>query len=311
MRKFLCWSAAVAFMGPLILVVAARAEDEKISVDKLPKPVVDAVKDRFPGAELKGAEKEKDGDKIVYDVELRHKDQNFEVAVTPEGEITTIERQIGVKDLPQAVARALKKKFPKATYSMIEEVYKVKNKKDTLECYEVAVVTADKKKVEVLVAPDGKILKAGEEKAAAPAAEKIPRDKVPEKILTAVMARFPGAKLTSVEKETEDGQVVYDIELKHKGRKYEMDINADGTIIEIEKEVAAKDLPEAVTKTLRAKYPNATIEEIMEVNKVKGKTETPDHYEVVLETADKKKLEVEVSLDGKLLKGGKAEGDKK
>src|SRR5207248_1448342 len=48
--------------------------------------------------------------------------------------------------------------------------------------------------------------KKGGEKKAAPAAEKIPLDKVPPKIMNAVKARFPGAELTSVEKETEDGK---------------------------------------------------------------------------------------------------------
>jgi hypothetical protein len=136
-------------------------------------------------------------------------------------------------------------------------------------------------------------------------------DKAPKAVKAAVEGRFPGAKVTSVEKETEDGKVVYDIELTHEGRKYEMDIKEDGTILEIEKQVDAKDLPEAVTKALDAKYPKATIKEIMEVNKVMDKKETPDHYEVVLVTAEKKKLEVEVSLDGKNVKGGEAEKDKK
>jgi uncharacterized membrane protein YkoI len=144
-----------------------------------------------------------------------------------------------------------------------------------------------------------------------PKAEKIALDKVPQKIMTAVMTRFPGAKLRSVEKEVEDGKVVFDVELTHQGRKYEMDIKEDGTIVEIEKEVAAKDLPKAVTTTLKSTYPKATIKEIMEVNKVNGTQETPDHYEVVLTTADGKTLEVEVSLTGKILKGGKAESDKK
>jgi uncharacterized membrane protein YkoI len=312
MQKRFGWLGAITIVGLVLAATAAGAVEEKFPLDKLPKPVVDALKARFPGAELTGAEKEKDGDKIIYDVELTHKGEHYEVAVTPEGEITTFERQIAAKDLPEAVTKTLEAKYPKATYKMIEEVYKVKGKDEKLEYYEVAVVTADKKKVEVLVAPDGKIVKAGEEKpATAPAAEKIPLDKVPAKIMAAIKGRFPGAELTSVEKETEEGQVVYDIELKHEGRKYEMDIKADGTIIEIEKEVAAKDLPEAVTKALEAKYPKATITEIMEVNKVMGKTETPDHYEVLLVTADQKKLEVTVSLDGKSIKGGKAEEDKK
>jgi uncharacterized membrane protein YkoI len=135
--------------------------------------------------------------------------------------------------------------------------------------------------------------------------KKIPLDKVPKAVMGSIKARFPGADVTSVEKESENGKVVYDIELKHKGRKYEMDIHEDGTVIEIEKEVAAKNVPEAVTKAVKARYPRATIHEVMEVNKVKGKKETPDHYEVTLVTADKKELEIELSLDGKILKGGK------
>ncbi len=140
--------------------------------------------------------------------------------------------------------------------------------------------------------------------------QKIAPDKLPEKIMAAVKGRFPGAQITSAEKETENGKVVYDIELKHQGRKYEMDIQEDGTIVEIEKEVAAKDLP-AVTKAVMAKYPGATIKEIMEVNKVKGKQETPVHYEVTITTADKKSKEVIVSLDGKSVKEEKEEGEKK
>ena len=143
---------------------------------------------------------------------------------------------------------------------------------------------------------------ANQDKKDEPKADKIPFDKCPKAVQDAVNGRFPGAKVTSVEKETEDGKVVYDIELTHNGRKYEMDIVEDGTILEIEKEVPLKDVPEAVTKAVDAKYPKATIKEVMEVNKVKGKTETPDHYEITIETADKKTIEVIVSLDGKSVK---------
>jgi uncharacterized membrane protein YkoI len=142
----------------------------------------------------------------------------------------------------------------------------------------------------------------------APAGEKVPLDQVPKAVMDAVKARFPGAKISSVEKEKEDGKVVYDIELKHEGRKYEMDILEDGTVLEIEKEIAAKDLPGVVSKALQAAHPKATVKEVMEVYKVKGKEEKLDHYEVTLETADRKELEVTVSLDGKV---GKAAGDKK
>jgi uncharacterized membrane protein YkoI len=137
--------------------------------------------------------------------------------------------------------------------------------------------------------------------------KKIPLDKVPKAVLASIEARFPNAKIESVEKETEGGKVVFDVELKHDGRKYEMDIKEDGTITEIEKEVAAKDAPAALLETIEAKYPKAKIEEIMEVNKVEGKKETPIHYEVTIVTAAKKKKEVVVSLDGKKIKPEKEE----
>jgi uncharacterized membrane protein YkoI len=141
-------------------------------------------------------------------------------------------------------------------------------------------------------------------------AEKIPLDKIPKAIKDAIDGRFPGADVSGVEKEKEDGKVVFDVELKHKGRKYEMDILEDGTIIEIEKEIALKDVPEAITKAVEGKFPKAKIMEVMEVNKVKGKEETPIHYEVTIENADKKTQEVIVSLDGKSVKKEGEDKDK-
>jgi uncharacterized membrane protein YkoI len=137
--------------------------------------------------------------------------------------------------------------------------------------------------------------------------EKIQPDKLPKAIMDAIMGRFPKAEITSAEKEKEDGKVVYDIALKHEGRKYEMDIQEDGTIIEIEKEIAMKDVPKAISDAIEAKYPKSTVKEVMEVNKVKGKEETPIHYEVEIKTADGKEFEVIVSLDGKSVK---KEGEK-
>jgi uncharacterized membrane protein YkoI len=153
----------------------------------------------------------------------------------------------------------------------------------------------------VVLAPVAQGQEKGKDK---PKAEKIAPDKLPQKILKAVKDRFPDAKITSAEKEIENGEVVYDIELTNKGRKHEMDIKADGTVVQIENEVAVKDLPKAVTKAINTKHPKCKIEEVMEVNNVKGAVVTPAHYEVVIVTAAGKKMELEVSLDGKTVKGG-------
>jgi hypothetical protein len=145
----------------------------------------------------------------------------------------------------------------------------------------------------------------GEKKA--PRAEKIALDNVPGKIRAAINDWFPGAKLRSVEKEVENGEVVYDVELTHKGKKHEMDIKEDGTVVEVENEIAAGTLPGAVKRALKAKYPGATYKEVMAVNKVTGKRQKLVEYEVTLVTGAGRTMEVTVSPDGKRVKGGKAE----
>ena len=128
-------------------------------------------------------------------------------------------------------------------------------------------------------------------------ARKITAGDLPQPVARAAQARFPGYQLISAEKETEKSGVLYDLEMRQQGRKYEMDVREDGTIVEVEKEVPAREVPKAVTQAVKAKYQNATIREVMEVNPVNGGKETPDHYEVTLTDAGKER-EVELSLDG-------------
>ena len=165
MRKFVGWSSAVAVVGLLVFGAATQADEEKVPLDKLPKAVVKALKDRFPDAELKAAEKETEDGKTVYDVDLKSKGDTYEVLVTPEGEITGFDKVIPASKLPEAVSKTVEDKYPKATIKGVEEVYKVKDKKDKLQYYEVELVTADKKKLELNVARDGKILNTKEIKA--------------------------------------------------------------------------------------------------------------------------------------------------
>src|SRR5262249_43909299 len=140
-------------------MVGARAGEEKVPLDKLPKVILDAIKARFEGAELRSAAKEKEDDKTVFEVAIKHKGHKIDVTLTPEGTILGIEKEIAAKDLPKAVAKTLEEKYPKAIYKIIEEVIKVEKKVEKLVYYEVQLVTTEKNALEVQVAPDGKFLK--------------------------------------------------------------------------------------------------------------------------------------------------------
>ena len=147
---------AMAVVAVFVLA-AARADEEQLTLDKVPKPVLEAAKKRFPKAEVKGASKEGEGDKLVYEVTLKQDGKNIDVTITPAGKITLIEKEVAFKDLPGAVAETLDKKYPKATYAIIEAVIKVEDGKETLEYYEAHLTTADQKVMEAEVLPDGKL----------------------------------------------------------------------------------------------------------------------------------------------------------
>lgn len=141
--------------------------------------------------------------------------------------------------------------------------------------------------------------------------EKIDIDKLPAKVKDTIKAKFKDAEAVSAEKETEDGKTVYEIQLKEKDAKFEAKIAEDGTLIEVEKPVAIKDLPKEITDAIEAKFPKAELK-TAELSTKGDKTA----YEVVITTADKKKVEVVLDPKGKILetedvKEEKKDGDKK
>ena len=153
-------AAAVVLVGAL----AWADEEEKVPLDKLPKPVVEAVKKRFPKAELVSASKEDENGKVVFEVQIKDGDSTADVTVTPEGALVAIEKAIKAADLPKPVTEALDKKYAKATFKTVEEVIKFKDGKEQPAYFEVLLVTADKKTIEVELAADGKIIAEEEKK---------------------------------------------------------------------------------------------------------------------------------------------------
>jgi hypothetical protein len=131
--------------------------------------------------------------------------------------------------------------------------------------------------------------------------EPVPQDKIPKAVMDSLLAKFPKARIDKCVKEKEGNDIVYDIEFKQEGRKCESDIKEDGTYINYEKAIEAKDLPKAVRDAVEKRYPQATLKEIMEETEVKGKDEKISAYEVILVPAGKKEVEVRLSPAGKIL----------
>jgi hypothetical protein len=148
----------------LFLTAPLRADEEKVSLDKVPQAVRDAARNRFPKAEMKEASKEVVDGKTTYEITFKANRKNIDVTLTPEGTITLIEKEVAFKDLPKVVAATFNEKYPNAKFGIIEEVIKVADGKETLDYYEAHLTTAGKKEMEVEVLPNGKVKKAAEAK---------------------------------------------------------------------------------------------------------------------------------------------------
>jgi hypothetical protein len=133
------------------------------------------------------------------------------------------------------------------------------------------------------------------------AEEKVALEKVPKVVIDTVKKRFPKAELVEAAKETDGTKIEYEISLKDGETKYDVMLTPEGKITLIEKVISAKDLPKVVAAALEEKYPKATYKVYEEMTKVIDGKEVLAYYEVLLETTDKKTLEVEVSPEGKIL----------
>src|SRR5260370_38926297 len=99
MRK--CFTVGIAgLMGLFALVVASRADEEKVPLDKVPKAVMNAVKLKFPKAKIEEASKEVENGKTIYEIGIEQDDHDITVSLKDDGTIVEIEKESAEKDLP-------------------------------------------------------------------------------------------------------------------------------------------------------------------------------------------------------------------
>jgi uncharacterized membrane protein YkoI len=150
---------SILLVGLLMLWGNSQAQEiNKPNTTQIPKNVMDGLKAKFPKPVIDKWTKEKEGEILIYDFEFKQGGQKFEADINEDGTIHNWEKAITIKDLPDAVRLAIDKKYSKANLQEIMQITTVINGKDELEGYEIVLRTADKKNVEVTVAPDGKIL---------------------------------------------------------------------------------------------------------------------------------------------------------
>ena len=130
-------------------------------------------------------------------------------------------------------------------------MYAVKDNKETLDFYEVLLVTTEKKEIEIQILADGKI-KAEEEKKSEKKDEKKDEKKgnkeddndknekgnkgseLPKAIAEALKSKFPGSKVVGASKEGKGEKAVYEVELRYKTTTLEVLLTSKGEVVEVE-----------------------------------------------------------------------------
>jgi Putative beta-lactamase-inhibitor-like, PepSY-like len=130
--------------------------------------------------------------------------------------------------------------------------------------------------------------------------EKISIKNLPSAVKKAIKKKFPKAEIEKAGKEVEDGKTTYEVELEIDDRPVSVVFKADGTILEIEREIPLEKLPAPVKKALAAKYPGAKIEKVEVITKGQ---DGPPVYEIAIKT------EVVLTAKGKFVESKEKEED--
>jgi len=126
--------------------------------------------------------------------------------------------------------------------------------------------------------------------------KKIKRSDLPPAVEKTVAAQSAGATIRGFSTEKEKGQILYEVEMTVNGHSKDVSMTADGSIVEIEEQVALDSLSPEVKAGLQAKAGKGKILKVESLTK----KEKLVAYEAQVET-NGKKSEVQVGPDGKPL----------
>jgi len=224
--------------------------------------VAQVLQKQFPQATLGAVKAVHEEGMSLYEVKFTDGQTKREATVARDGTVVMIETVIADKDLPRPVAEAIVKAALGATLAKIEkgEIWAAP-KAVTLETPKVIYEAKVEGQGEVKVAADGTVLKAPKG-GLEPARTKQSKVELPDAAAKAFKNAFPKGEIEKMDVDQENGVTVYDLEFKNGSAEQEMDIIADGTILEVTLVVDAKDVPEAAMKAIEKAAEGAKITRI-------------------------------------------------
>ncbi len=119
---------------------------------------------------------------------------------------------------------------------------------------------------------------------------------IPPAAQAAIESYTSGEGIEKITHEKEEGKDFYKVEYKKDSRKFELEVDKDGEVLEAEEIVTMEDLPPAVQETVKTASAGAEIKELALLETEEGKI----FYEIEFEK-DGKEHKVKIAEDGTVL----------
>ena len=269
LKKYWKRLGLLGLLGIAILALSVVAgtdllsqDEEEVSLDAVPAAVKATILEEADGAEVMEVEREVEDGKVVYEAEFMVDGQEVEIGVAEDGTLLSREaddedeegddddeddededdedeEEVSLDEVPAAVKATILKE---ADGAEVEEVEK--EIEDGKVVYE-AEFEVDGQEVEIEVAEDGTLLSReiddedeegddddeDDEEEDDEEEEEVSLDEVPAAVKATILKEADGAEVMEVEKEIEDGKVVYEAEFEVDGQEVEIEVAEDGTLL--------------------------------------------------------------------------------
>ena len=299
----------ISGLGEVLEVESEDEDDEEdeddneqsLTFEELPENIADIVLALFPNIVPDEVEREEEDGVVVYEIEGLNGEDEVSVEIAESGEVLELESELGlsaVPGLPEAVQEALS---TTAAGAVIQE-FKSKSR-DGNQIYKFEGILNDQE-LELSIAADGVVLSVeseardNEDREDDDNEQSLTFEELPESIADIVLALFPNLVPDEVEREEEDGVVVYEVEGFNGADEVSVEIAESGEVLELESELgfsSVPGLPEAVQEALSATAADAVIQEFK--SKSRGDNQIYK-FEGILNDQE---LELSIAADGMVL----------
>ena len=215
---------------------AKNANGNKGRTPALPPDAAAAIKKAYPQATVGKIEREKES-VVLYEVELDQNGEKLDVKVSSAGQVVEVENEVAQASLPETVAKALANlagdaKVKKVERAKILAVITVVALEKPQIVYE-AEFMKDGKEVEVKIGEDGKLLgkEVDDEDEEDEHEMKVSISQIPAAVKATILREAGANAITEIEQGTKGGKMVYEAEWISAGKKTEIRIAEDGTLL--------------------------------------------------------------------------------